>query len=163
MLGEPVADFGALLRSGLTGILVGLDDEMRLRRLGTILPDLVDRIAVDRNQLGPARGERFLRLLHPVAGVQPGIVADARTLRRMLFEPLRRAGLGDRLIAPFGRRNLLAHLQGVAAVDEDRGFFGKHDSRASRAFEPCQPGEPLRVAPDIFAHMLVGQWHDEAV
>ena len=87
LLGEPVADLGALLGRRLAGILVGLDDEMRLRRLGPVLPDLVDRVAVDRDQLGAAAGERFLRLLHPVAGVQPGIVADPRAFGRMLLEP----------------------------------------------------------------------------
>ena len=104
MLGQPVADLGALLGRRLAGILVGLDDEVRLRRLGPVVPDLVDRVAVDRHQLGAAAGERFLRLLHPVAGVQPRIVADPRALGRMLLEPFGRARLGHRLVAPLGRR-----------------------------------------------------------
>ena len=45
LLGQPVGDLGALLGRRLAGILVGLDDEMGLRRLGPVLPDLVDRIA----------------------------------------------------------------------------------------------------------------------
>ena len=163
MLDQPVADLGPFFGRRLAGILVGLDDEMRLRRFGPVLPDLVDRVAVDRDQLGAAAGERFLRLFHPVAGVQPWVVADARALRRMLLEPLRGAGLGHRLVAPLVGADLLADLKRVAPVDEDRRFLGQHDRRAGRALEPGQPGEPLRVAADIFAHMLVGQRDDEAV
>ena len=59
--------------------------------------------------------------------------------------------------------DLVAHLQRVAPVDEDRRLLGQHHRRARRALEAGQPGEPLRVAADIFAHMLVGQRHDEAV
>ena len=156
MLDQPVADFGALLGCRLAGMLVGLDDEMRLRRLGAIGPDFVDWVALDRNQFRAARRERFLRLLHPVAGVQPRIVADARTLGCMLFEPLRRARLGHRLVAPLGRADLLADLERVAAVDEDRRLLGKHDGGACRPLKACQPGEALGIASDIFAHMLVG-------
>ena len=115
------------------------------------------------HQLGAAAGQRLLGLLHPVARVQPRVVADARALGRMVLQPLGGAGFGHRLVAPFGRADLLADLQRVAAVDEDRGFLGQDDGRAGRALEPGQPGQPLGVASDIFAHMLVGQRHDEAV
>ena len=92
-----------------------------------------------------------------------GIVADARALGRMLLEPFGGARLGHRLVAPLVGADLLADLERVAAVDEDRRFLGKHHRGAGRALEPGQPGEPLGVAADIFAHMLVGQRHDEAV
>ena len=104
VLGQPVADLGPLFGRGLASILIRLDDQVRLRGFGPVLPDLVDRIARDRHQLGAAAGQPFLRLLHPVAGVQPGVVADARALGRMLLEPLRGARLRHRLVAPFGRR-----------------------------------------------------------
>jgi hypothetical protein len=81
----------------------------------------------------------------------------------MFLEPLRGARLWDRLVAPFGGRDLLADLERVAAVDEDRGFLRKHHRRSGRTFEPGQPGKALGVAPDIFAHMLVGQRNDEPV
>ena len=134
-----------------------------LRGLGPVGPDLVDRVAIDRDQFGAPACERFLRLLHPVARVKPGIIADASAFWRMLLEPLRGARLGDRLVAPFGRGDLLANLQRVAAVDEDRRFLGKDHSRTRRALEARQPGETLGIASDIFAHMLVGQRNDEAV
>ncbi len=50
---------------------------MRLGGFGTVGPDLIDRIAIDRHQLGAPACERFLRLLYPVARVEPGIVSDA--------------------------------------------------------------------------------------
>ena len=53
MLGQPVGDVGALFGRVLAGILVGLDDQVRLRRLGTVLPHRVDRVALDRHQLAP--------------------------------------------------------------------------------------------------------------
>ena len=59
--------------------------------------------------------------------------------------------------------DLGADLEGVAAVDEDRRFGRQHDRRAGRALEAGQPGKALGVGADIFAHMLVGQRHDEAV
>ena len=59
--------------------------------------------------------------------------------------------------------DLLADLQSVAAVDEDRRLFGQHDRRSGRALKAGQPRQPLRIAADIFAHMLVGQRNDEAV
>ena len=136
---------------------------MRFRSLGPILPDLVDRIALDRDQLGIAGRERFLCLSHPVAGVKPRIIADPRALGRMLLEPLRRTGFGHRLVAPLGRRDLLAHLQGVASIDENRRFLGQHDRRTRRALEPCQPRKALRIAADIFTHMFVGEGDDEPV
>ena len=163
VLDEPVADLRALLGGRLAGIFVGLDDEVRLRGFGTVAPDFVDGVALDRHQLGAAAGERFLRLLHPVARVQPGIVADPSALGRMLLEPLRGARLRHRLVAPFGRADLASDLERVAPVDEDRRLLGKHDGRAGRALEACQPGEALGVASDIFAHMLVGERDDEPV
>ena len=49
---EPIANLGALFRSRLARVLLGLDDKMRLRRLRPVLPDLVDGVLVDRDQFG---------------------------------------------------------------------------------------------------------------
>ena len=62
-----------------------------------------------------------------------------------------------------GTVHLLADLQRVAAVDEDRRLVGEHDGRAGRAGEAGQPGEPLGRFRHIFALVLVGARHDEAV
>ena len=163
LLGQPVADFGALFGGRLAGKFVGLDDQLGLRHFGAVGPDLVDRVALDRDQLGAAGGERFLGLLHPIAGVQPGIVADPRAFRRMFLEPVGGAGLRHRLIAPLTSADLAANLQRVASVGENRGFLRQHHRRPGRALEAGQPGQALGVAADIFAHMLVGQRDDETV
>ncbi len=160
---EPVADLGTLLGRRFARISVGLDDEVSLRCFGPVLPNLVDRVPRHWHQLGAAAGERFLRLVDPVARVQPRIVADPRALGRMLLQPFRGARLGDRLVAPLGRADLLANLQSVTPIDKDRGFLRQHNRRPRRALETGQPRQPLGVAADIFAHMLVGQRHDKAV
>ena len=164
LLGQPVADLGALLGRRLAGILVGLDDEVRLRRFGPVRPDLVDRVALrPRPARRRALASASFAFFTQSRVCSHGIVADPRALGRMLLEPLRRAGLGHRLVAPLVGADLLADLQRVAAVDEDRRFLRQHHRRAGRALEAGQPGEPLGVAADIFAHMLVGQRDDEAV
>jgi hypothetical protein len=81
----------------------------------------------------------------------------------MLLEPISDAGFRHGLVAPVLAVDLASDLQRVAAVDEDRRFLGEHHGRAGRSFEAGQPGEPLGVAADIFAHMLVGERDDESV
>ncbi len=103
------------------------------------------------------------RPLHPVAAVQPRVVADAAALRCMLLQPIGGGGFRHRLVGPVLAVDLAADLQGVATVDEDRRLLRKDDGRAGRAFETGQPGQPLGVTPDIFAHMFVGERDDEAV
>ena len=51
----------------------------------------------------------------------------------------------------------------VAAVDDERGLVGEDDGRAGRAGEAGQPGEALGALRHVFALMLVGARHDEAV
>ena len=58
--------------------------------------------------------------------------------------------------------DLLARLQRVAAVDEQRGAVRQHDRGAGRAGEAGQPGEPLLGRRHIFALVAVGVRHDEA-
>ena len=117
----------------------------------------------DRYQLGALGGQLRGRLLDPVAAVQPRVIADPRSVRRMLLQPLRNAGLRHRFIFPLGRADLLADLDRVAPVGEYRRFLGKDGGRSGRSLEPGQPGQPLGVAADIFAHMFVGQRNDEAI
>jgi hypothetical protein len=81
----------------------------------------------------------------------------------MLAQPFGDAGFRHRLVGPVAAVDLVADLEGVAAVGEDRRFLRKHRRGAGRALEAGQPGEALGVAADIFAHMLVGERHDEAV
>jgi hypothetical protein len=163
LLLQPFGDLGALFGRAPARIFVGLDDQPGIRGLGPVPPDSVDRVALDRDKLGAAALECLARFFHPVAGVEPRVVADASALLRMLLQPVGDAGFGYRLVAPVLAVDLRADLKRVAAVDEDRRFLRKHDRRARRTLEAGQPREALSVASDIFAHMLVGQRHDEAV
>jgi hypothetical protein len=81
----------------------------------------------------------------------------------MVLQPVGNAGFRHRLVAPVPAVDLVAHLQRIAAVGEDRGFFGQHHSRAGRALEAGQPSQPLRIGADIFTHMLVGERHDKSI
>ncbi len=162
-LGQPVGDFLALVGGRTAGEKIGLDHQARVRGQRPVGPDRIDGVGVDRDQGGAFLGKRPGRLFDPGLGVEPGIVADPRALGRMLGQPGCDAGLRDRLITPLIGGNLFTHLQGVTAVDEDRGLGGQHGGGAGRTLEAGQPGKALGVGADIFGHMLVGERHDEAV
>ena len=95
--------------------------------------------------------------------MEPGVFADTGAVRGWAGEPFGHAGLGDADELPVAAVHLLAHLQGIAPVGEDRGLLGQHRRGARRALEAGEPRQPLRIGADIFAHMLVGQRDDEAV
>ena len=59
--------------------------------------------------------------------------------------------------------DLVAHLQRVAPVDKDEGAVAQHDGDTGRTAEAGQPFQPRRAVGDVFALMLVGARHDEAV
>ena len=58
--------------------------------------------------------------------------------------------------------DLVARLQGVAAVHEQHRAVGKHDRAAGRAGEAGEPGQALLRRRDIFVLMRVGARQDEA-
>jgi hypothetical protein len=58
--------------------------------------------------------------------------------------------------------DLLRHLQGVAAIDEDGGLLSQHDGEAGRAGEAGDPGKALGPRGHILALVFVGPRHDEA-
>jgi hypothetical protein len=86
-LGKPLGDLGALGGGGAAGGGIVLHAQRRIRGRGAIGPDRVDRIGVDRDQLGALLGERLLRFLDPGARVQPGVVADAAAIGGMFAQP----------------------------------------------------------------------------
>jgi hypothetical protein len=79
----------------------------------------------------------------------------------MLAQPGADARLRHALIGPERAVDLIAHLEGVAPVDEDGGFLRHHHRAPRRAEKAGQPGEALRIGADIFGEMLVGERHDE--
>src|SRR5258708_39930979 len=80
VLPEPVTDLSALFGGRLARILIGLDDQMCLRCFRPILPDFVDGVTLDRDELSTSCGKGRFCLLHPITSVKPGVVADTRAL-----------------------------------------------------------------------------------
>ena len=161
--GQPVGHGGALFRGAAASEAIVMHDQARVAGRRAVGPDGIDGIGVDGDQFRTLFRQRGGRLAHPGAGVEPGIIADARALPRMILEPGGDRGLRHAFILPMGSVHLLAHLQRIAAIDEDRRFLRQHHGAAGRALEAGEPGEPLRIGADIFAHMLVGQRHHETV
>src|SRR3546814_1304957 len=87
--------------------------------------------------------------LVPSAGVQPRIITDARALSGMVGEPVGHLDLGHGNILPMAAVDLLADLERIAPVGEDRGLFGHHHRAARRAFKAGEPRQPLRIGADI--------------
>ena len=161
--GQPVGHFPPLFRRIASGEAIVMHHQPGGAGRGAIGPDGVDRVGVHRHQFRALLGQRLGRLLHPGAGVEPGVVTDARALPRMILQPCGDRGLRHAFILPVVSVHLLAHLECVAAIDEDRRFLRQHHRAARRSLKSGQPGETLGIGADIFAHMLVGQRHHEAV
>ena len=60
------------------------------------------------------------------------------------------------------RVDLFGRLQGVAAVDENRGLLRQHDGHAGRSGKAGQPGQPLFGRRDIFVLLLIGAGNHES-
>ena len=138
---------------------------LRQRRRRLIGPHRIDRIGRRRPRAWRRRvcGGRAACRARRVR-VQPRVVAELarRSGAFASIQPPTPSADQIARIEQFGVR-LLAHLQRVAAVDEDRGLVGQHDSRTRGAGEGGEPGEPLGALGHIFALMLVGARHEEAV
>ncbi len=139
---------------------MGTDRRDGRRRL--VLPGGIQRIVRERHQLAAGLGRGALQRLDLVGGMEPGVVAQLAALGQVLGDPgirrlLDQVAVGVELLV-----HLLAHLDGVAAIDEDRRLAGQDDREAGRAAEAGDPGQPFGPGRDILALMLVGAGHDEA-
>ena len=162
VIGERAAQPGALRRRALAGKAVGVRYHRRERRRRPPRPDPVDRVG-DRLEAGPGALGAGFEALDLLRRVQPRVIADHHALPERPGEPARRR-LVDQvtdLIEPgIGLRR---RLQRVAAVDKEGGALGQYDRQPGRAGEAGQPGETLAASRHVFALMLVGARHDEAV
>ena len=120
---QPFGDCGALFSAALAGIFIAQHDQLGIGRIGATRPNLVDRVFADRNQLRANRGERLRRRICPALGMHPWIITDPRTLLGIGLQPVSNAGLRYLLVLPQFAIDLLAHLDGIAPVDENRGFL----------------------------------------
>ena len=160
---QPFRNRGALGFARLAGEAVVVDERRGRRWCGLLGPDGVDRIAIGRDQNGIAILQRFFGGGHPGLRVQPGIVTDPRAFGGMFAQPLGDRRLRHAFIGIVGGVHLVAHLQSVAPVDKDRGAVLQHYRCSRRAVEAGEPLQALGIGADIFAHVLVGDGHDEAV
>ena len=153
-------DFRARALAGIAG-RVDRDGASRLRR--AIGPKRIDWIGVERHEFDFLFRKRLGEAFDLRAGVHPRVVADARARTRMFADPFRGRYVGDveRLEQP--GVDLAAHLDDIAAVDENRGLFLQHDGKARRAGEAGEPGEAFRAFGHIFVLMRVGARNEETV
>ena len=93
-------------------------------------PHPIDRIVVERDQLGAGLGTRGMVALDLGLNMQGGIVADAPTWAQLLAQPRGRRLLDQMVTLEQLRVELRLGLNGIAAVDEDRGALGEHDQHA---------------------------------
>ena len=160
--GEPFSHRAALGLARLPGVVVAVDHGRSERWRGPVMPHRVDRIPLDRDHRGTLGGQRRAARSDPGLAVQPRIEAYSGPSRSMLGEPRRDARAEGRFIAEQLPVDLLAHLHGIASIDENCRRIRQHHRRPGRAAKPGQPRQPLSVGADIFAHVLVRDRHHEA-
>ncbi len=161
--GEPFGHLAALGFARLAGELGRMDQRRGSGRCGAVSPDGVDRIGFDRDHARALVGQRLHAGIDPGLAVQPRVEPDLRTGRGVFGQPGRDRLGRNRAVFEQPRIDLIAHLDRVAAIDEDRCAIGQDNGRAGRTAEPGQPGQPLGIAADIFAHVLVGDRDNEAI
>ncbi len=136
------------------------DGRERRRRL--VAPDRIDQVALDRFETAAGLGGSGGIALDLARDVEPGIVAEDLPRREMGGDPFMGGLLGQMAVFIERAVDLGAHLQGVAAIDEDRRAVGQDHGEAGRAGEAGEPGEALRPERHVLALVLVGARNDEA-
>ena len=124
--GERLGDRLALLLGTAPGEFAIERDHRGERRRRLVGPGRIEGIALDGDQFAPGLGRRLRDALQPLGRVQPGVVAEPPALGQMPGDPGVGRLVGDMLGFEQGRIHLVAHLQGIAAVDEDGGSLRQH-------------------------------------
>ncbi len=157
-----VANARELRRFSFAGIFQLVHRDLAERRGRALLPDGIDGVALDRDQLRAGLGAGGLQPLHCRRSVQPRVESEAVAGLQLLRQPGLRRRLDQRRHRPCGCIDLLGRLQGVAAVDEQHRAVFQHGGEAGRAGEAGQPGQPFVRRRDIFVLLGVGARYDEA-
>src|SRR5213592_4000887 len=90
-------------------------------------PYLVQRVAVDGDQLRAGLGAGGGQALGCRGSVQPRVKTEAVAGRKLLGQPVFRRRIGQRLDMPGLAVDLLGGLQRIAAVDENGGLAAQDD------------------------------------
>ena len=162
LLGQAAPEPGPLRFGALAGIALGMRHHRGERCRRPARPRLVDQIC-DRLEARSGALGAGAEALNLLRRVQPRVIADHGALPGRAGEPAP-GRLVDQM-ADLEQRgvDLRRRLQGIAAVDEQRGAVAQHDDQARRAGEAGQPGEALPRRRHVFPLILVGARHDEAV
>ncbi len=161
---QPGAHAQALVDRGLAGKRQGVGHDLgRGLRRARLAPGLVERI--DRHRLQSRTGlvGGHAQAVQRFRAVQPGVIADGLASRGGAFQIGRHAALDQVAHFEQGAVHLVAHLQGVAAVDEHRRPVLQDHRRSGRAGEARGPGQAVIGRRQIFVLMLVLMRHQKAV
>jgi hypothetical protein len=87
--------------------------------------------------------------------VQPRIKSEAVARLEMLRQPCLRRWIDQRRDVPGLAVHLFRGLQGVTAIDKNRGLMVQHNRQSRRSGEAGQPRQPLFRRGDIFVLLLI--------
>ena len=161
--GDGLADARAFGGAGLAAVAVLVRHHRGGRLLRALFgPGQVERVRIDRPQLGPGLRSRTLQRGERVRAVQAGVIADDRTgwsalqigghttVHEIEDLELRRIDLGP-------------DLNGVASIGEHRRPILHHHARTGRAGEAAQPGQPVVGGRQILVLVFVLMRDQQAV
>ena len=151
-----------LLGFDLAGKLHAMNRNGAERRGRAFGPHLVQRVAVDRDQLRARLGAGGGQALGCRRSVQPGVKTEAVAGHKVLGQPVFRRRIGQRLDMPGLAVDLFGGLQRIAAIDENGGLARQDDGHAGRTGEAGEPGQPLFGGRDILVLLLIGARNHES-
>jgi hypothetical protein len=125
-------------------------------------PGLVQRIDGHGLELGAGLGGGGLQAVQGLRAVQAGVVADDGPGLGG-FQIGGNAALDEVADLEHALVDLLAHLQGVAAVDKDGGAVTHDHTGPGAAGEAAGPGQAVIGGGQVLVLMLVLVRHEEAV
>ncbi len=141
-----------------------MGNHRRLRLSGTLrTPGFVERIGGDGLQLRPGPGGRRLQPLQRLGAVQLRIEADHLAAAGRGLQIGRHPALHQVADLEQAGVHLVAHLKGVAAVDEDGGPVLQDHRRPGRTGEAGGPGQAVVGLGQVFVLVLVLVRDDQAV
>jgi hypothetical protein len=154
----------ALLRRTFAGVFQRMGHHRRLR-LGRALraPGMVEGIVIGRLQRGAGLGRGCAQPIQRVGTVQARVIADGLAGLQGGFEIGGDPTIDQVAHLEQGLVHLVAHLQGVAAVDEHRRLVLQDNRRPGRAGKAGGPGQPVIGRWQVLVLVLVLVWDQEPV
>ena len=137
--GDGLTDLAALVGAVAAGEAL-LEQQGLLHLRGrAVMPAEIHGILCEFHQLHAMARERLVRALLPRQRVHARIESRALAGAEALAQPVGVGFVDQVAVLEELRRDLLAHLHGVAAVDEDRSAVQQHDHGARGTAEAARP------------------------